>query len=46
MPSVKLASGEYGLMGRPESGYTVKVRSAMRYKNVAHQWMDRFAGRG
>lgn len=29
-------------MGRPESGYSMKVLSALRYKGVAHQWMDRF----
>jgi glutathione S-transferase len=36
-------TGEYRLLGRPESGYTVKVRSALRYKGVAHSWLDRFA---
>ena len=34
---------EYNLMGRSESGYTLKVRSALRYKQVPHQWLDRFA---
>lgn len=31
----------YAIMGRPESGYSMKVRSAMRYKDVPHEWMDR-----
>jgi len=31
----------YVIIGRPESGYSMKVRSAMRYKGVAHEWMDR-----
>ncbi len=31
----------YVVMGRPESGYSLKVRSAMRYKGVAHEWVDR-----
>jgi len=32
----------YRLIGRPESPYSVKVRSALRYKNVAFEWLDRF----
>jgi glutathione S-transferase len=32
----------YRLMGRLESGYSLKVRSALRYKNLAFEWMDRF----
>jgi glutathione S-transferase len=28
-------------MGRPESGYSLKVRSAMHYKGVPYEWMDR-----
>ena len=43
MPKTNLQPGEYGLIGRPESGYTMKVQSAMRYKGVAYRWMDRFA---
>jgi glutathione S-transferase len=31
----------YVILGRPESGYSMKVRSAMRYKGVPHEWMDR-----
>lgn len=37
-----LKANEYGLVGRPESGYSMKVRSAMRYKQVPYQWLDRF----
>ncbi len=33
----------YRLMGRPESGYTLKVRSLLRYKGLPHEWMDRFS---
>jgi glutathione S-transferase len=33
----------YRLIGRPESGYSVKVRSAMHFKGVAVEWLDRFA---
>jgi glutathione S-transferase len=32
---------QYVVMGRPESGYSMKVRSAMRFKGVPHAWMDR-----
>lgn len=39
---MSIGDGEkYVLMGRPESGYSMKVRSALRYKGVAHEWMDR-----
>lgn len=38
-----MKAGEYGLVGRPESGYTMKVCSALRYKNSPYQWMDRFS---
>lgn len=31
----------YVIMGRVESGYSMKVRSAMRYKGIAHEWIDR-----
>jgi glutathione S-transferase len=31
----------YVIIGRPESGYSMKVRSAMRYKGVAFEWMER-----
>lgn len=31
----------YVILGRTESGYSMKVRSAMRYKGVAHEWIDR-----
>lgn len=31
-------------MGRPESGYSMKVRSAMRLKSVPHEWVDRRLG--
>ena len=56
MPSSSAASAEsvsktnstglsYRLIGRPESGYSVKVRSALRYKNIAFEWLDRFRDR-
>ena len=32
----------YRLIGRPESGYTMKIRSALRYKNIDFEWLDRF----
>lgn len=39
---MSIGDGEhYVLMGRPESGYSMKVRSALRYKGVAYEWMDR-----
>lgn len=34
-------SGHYVIIGRPESGYSVKVRSAMRSKRLPHEWVDR-----
>ena len=34
----------YVILGRPESGYSLKVRSAMRYKQVPHRWLDRSWG--
>lgn len=37
-----LVAGKYTLVGRPESGYTIKMLSALRFKGVPHQWMDRF----
>ncbi|WP_162300059.1 glutathione S-transferase family protein [Kineobactrum sediminis] len=40
---LKPKEGEYSIIGRPESGYSMKVLSAMHYKGVAHQWMDRFS---
>ncbi len=36
----------YRLMGRPESGYSVKVRSALRFKNLPYGWLDRFTNDG
>lgn len=38
-------SAPYRLIGRPESGYSVKVRSALRYKGVEFEWLDRFRDR-
>jgi glutathione S-transferase len=29
------------VVGRPESGYSLKVRSALRYKGLPHEWIDR-----
>ena len=43
MAKTGATAGEYSIIGRPESGYSMKVLSAMRYKGVAHQWMDRFS---
>ena len=31
----------YVVMGRPESGYSLKVRGVLRYKGIAHEWVDR-----
>ena len=36
----------YVILGRPESGYSLKVRSAMRYKQLPYEWMDRCYGTG
>lgn len=36
---------QWTLIGRPESGYTLKVRAAMRFKGVDFQWLDRFQHR-
>jgi glutathione S-transferase len=39
---VSIGDGQhYVILGRPESGYSQKVRSGMRYKGVAHEWIDR-----
>lgn len=39
---MSVGDGEnYVVLGRPESGYSMKVRAAMRYKGVAHEWLDR-----
>jgi glutathione S-transferase len=39
---VSIGDGQhYVILGRPESGYSMKVRVAMRYKGVAHEWIDR-----
>lgn len=39
---MSVGDGEhYVILGRPESGYSMKVRAAMRYKGVPHEWMDR-----
>ena len=39
---VNIGDGEhYVILGRPESGYSLKVRSAMLYKDVPHEWLDR-----
>lgn len=35
-------ASSYRLIGLPESGYTVKVRSALRYKDIDFEWLDRF----
>lgn len=42
MPSFKLAPGEFGLMGIPDSGYTMKVGSALSYKGAPYRWLQRF----
>jgi glutathione S-transferase len=39
---MSVGDGEhYVIIGRPESGYSMKVRAAMHYKGVPHEWMDR-----
>jgi len=39
---VSIGDGEhYVILGRPESGYSMKVRSAIRYKGLPHEWLDR-----
>lgn len=43
MGKTNIRTGEYNLIGRPESGYSMKVCSALRYKGVAYQWVDRFS---
>ncbi len=36
-----IGDGEhYVILGRPESGYSMKTRVAMRYKGVAHVQID------
>jgi glutathione S-transferase len=35
-------NNNYCLLGRPESGYSLKVQSAMRFKRIRFEWMDRF----
>jgi glutathione S-transferase len=35
-------NNNYCLLGRPESGYSLKVKSAMRFKQIRFEWMDRF----
>lgn len=42
MSKINPASSSYRLIGRPESGYSVKVRSALKYKNLDFEWLDRF----
>jgi len=32
----------YVIIGRIESGYSMKVRSVMRYKGVDYEWIDRY----
>ena len=35
------AEERYVVMGRPESGYSMKVRSGLRYKGLEYEWIDR-----
>lgn len=42
MRTFELQPGEYGLMGIPDSGYSMKVASALRYKGVNFRWLHRF----
>jgi hypothetical protein len=35
-------NNNYRLVGRPESGYSLKIQSALRFKRVRFEWMDRF----
>ncbi|MAE94569.1 MAG: enoyl-CoA hydratase [Deltaproteobacteria bacterium] len=39
---MSIGDGEHHvILGREESGYSMKVRSAMRFKAVPHEWIDR-----
>ena len=39
---MSIGDGEhYVILGRTESGYSMKVRSAMRFKQIPHEWIDR-----
>ncbi len=38
----RIGDGEhYVVIGRPESGYSLKVRSALHFKGLPHAWIDR-----
>ncbi|MEE3328336.1 MAG: glutathione S-transferase family protein [Myxococcota bacterium] len=40
-----IGDGEhFVILGRPESGYSLKVRSAMHYKGASYLWLDRSWG--
>jgi len=41
MTEAASANPRYVIMGRPESGYSMKVRAAMFYKGIAHDWTNR-----
>lgn len=30
----------YVIMRLPDSGYSMKLRSAIRYKGIPHEWLD------
>ncbi|NND67640.1 MAG: hypothetical protein HKN19_08640, partial [Halioglobus sp.] len=42
MPTFKLQPGQYGLMGIPDSGYSMKVGAALHYKGLDYRWLHRF----
>ena len=42
MPTFELEPGEFGLMGIPDSGYSMKVGAALKYKGLRYRWLQRF----
>ena len=45
MTTIELTEGQFGLIGLPESGYSMKTLAAIKYKQIEHSWMDRFRHR-
>ena len=43
MTTIELTEGQFGLIGLPESGYSLKTLAAIKYKQIDHSWMDRFS---
>ena len=42
MTTRELTEGQFGLIGLPESGYSMKTLAAIKYKQIDHSWLDRF----